>query len=101
MNDQVTAQLRQFLQIVGTLLTTLGIVKPGIADTWIPLLMQVSGPIMMLSSIGWSMIANSKASIIKSATQMPEVDSKKLAAAIDDPVLKEAAKNPTQTETKS
>lgn len=101
MNDQVAAQLRQFLQIMGTLLTTVGVIKPEIADTWVPVIMLIAGPIMQLGSIAWSIKANTKASIILSATQMPEVDSKKLAAAIDDPVLKEAAKNPTQTETKS
>lgn len=101
MNDQVAAQLRQFLQIIGTLLTTVGIIKPGIVDTWIPVIMLIAGPIMQLGSIAWSVKANTKSSIILSTTQMPEVDSKKLAAAIDDPTLKEVAKNPTQTEMKS
>jgi hypothetical protein len=90
MNDQVAAQLRQFLQIMGTLLTTVGIIKPGIADTWIPIIMQVAGPIMMLASILWSMKANTKASIIQSASAMPEVKS----MTITDPALAEAARTP-------
>lgn len=101
MNDQVAAQLRQFLQITGTVLTTFGVIKSGTADIWIPFIMLLAGPIMQLGSIAWSIKANTKASIIQSATQMPEVDSKKLVAAISDPMLKEAAKNPSPMETKS
>lgn len=39
----------------------------------------------------WGLFANTKAATVAKATALPEVDSQKLAAAIDDPDLKKTA----------
>lgn len=70
MNEQTSGQLRQLLQIIGTLLTTIGVLKPGIADTWIPVIMQISGPLMMLGGVIWSWKVNTPSALVASVDAM-------------------------------
>jgi hypothetical protein len=92
--DQVMGLLRQFLPIVGTLLVAFKVVPSNdAAQTLTADILAAVGAVMALGSFGWTLIANSKSSIIKSASAMPEVNSDKLAAAITDPELKQAAKD--------
>jgi hypothetical protein len=92
--DQVMAMLRQVLPFIAGLAAGKGWITTAQASDLMALTFQIAGPLMLVGSAIWSYMANSKTSIIKSATQMQEVDSKKLAAAIKDPDLKQAA---TQT----
>lgn len=84
--DQVSGLLRQVLPFIGGF---------AVARGWINAeqLAQYIGAIITVGGVIWALVANSKSSIIASATAMPEVDSKKLAAAIDDPKLKDVAAN--------
>lgn len=69
-SEQTSGQLRQMLQIVGTLLTTLGYLKPGMADTWIPVVMQIAGPISMIAGVIWSWWVNRPANLVASVVAM-------------------------------
>lgn len=70
MNEQTSGQLRQLLQVVGTLMTTLGVLKPGMADMWIPVIMQVVGPLMMLYGVFWSWKVNRPQELVASVVAM-------------------------------
>ena len=101
MNEQTSGQLRQLLQIVGTLLTTLGYLQPGMADTWIPVVMQIAGPISMIAGMVWSWWVNRPVNIVASVAAMGKdpaspvkgvitTNTKEgvaMAAAIDGPVV--------------
>lgn len=72
--DQLTGLIRQLLPVVGTLLGALGWVTP---DKWAGItafILQAVGPLLVLASLVWSVIANTKASILASAAKMPEVN---------------------------
>jgi hypothetical protein len=99
-NDQLSGQLRNYLQIISSSLTTLGIITVNQGELWVSLIMAGFGIFGMATSAFLVWKANKKESIIASATNMPEVDSKKLAAAITDPELKAVANNPTPIEGK-
>lgn len=91
--DQVMGVVRQVLQAVGMLATMLGFTAlAGEVQGWTPFILAAVGPVMQLAGLLWNIKANTKSSIIASATSMPEVDSTKLAAAIVDPDLKKVAK---------
>lgn len=91
--DQVMGIVRQVLQAVGMLATMLGFTAlAGEVQGWTPFILAAVGPVMQLGGLIWNIKANTKSSIIASATNMPEVDSSKLAAAIADPTLKKIAK---------
>ena len=94
--DQWFGLLRQVVPILGGMLVALGWVPESviisIKANMETILAGVSSIIVAASAV-WAAIANSKKSIIASATQMPEVDSQKLAQAIEDPQLKAVAKD--------
>jgi hypothetical protein len=73
MNDQLDGQLRNLLQAIGAILTTIGVLKPGIADTWIPVILQIIGPLSMLGGIVWAYLSNRPSSIAASADALPGV----------------------------
>lgn len=91
--DQIMGLLRQILPAIGGLAVALGWLTTDQVSHFTSILMQVGGPVLLAASAIWAVIANSKKSIIASATAMPEVDSKKLASAIDDPALKVVAQS--------
>lgn len=84
--DQIAGLLRQILPFVGGF---------AIARGWLNTeqVAGITGAVVTLGGVLWSIKANSKGSIIASATKMPEVDSNKLAAAISDPALKQVAQS--------
>lgn len=88
--DQIMALIRQIVPILAGLAIARGYSQKDVAQ-WSDLALQIAGPLLAMGGLVWAYIANRKTSIIKSASQMPEVDSKKLAAAISDPNLKQAA----------
>ena len=69
-NDQLTAQIRQLLTTVGTIAGMLGFT--GAVDG-INTALAIIGPAMVCISLGWSIYANLKTSIIASAKAIPEV----------------------------
>ncbi len=95
--DQVMGIVRQVLPFIGGIAVGKGWLTTSQAAELSTLIMQVAGPIFIVGSSIWAFKANSKSSIIASATNMPEVDSKKLAASIADPELKAVANNPDPT----
>lgn len=73
MGNQLDAQLRNLLQALGAILTMLGLLKPGMADTWIPVILQIIGPAGMIGAIIWSYMANRDSSIAAAADKLPGV----------------------------
>jgi hypothetical protein len=73
MNDQLDGQLRNLLQALGAILTTIGVLKPGIADTWIPVILQIIGPLSMVGGIVWAYLVNRPSSIAAAADKLPGV----------------------------
>lgn len=89
--DQVTGITRQVLQAAGMMATMLGFTAiAGEVQGWTPTILASIGPIMQLAALAWNVKANTKASIVQSASAMPEVKS----MTITDPALAEAAKKP-------
>lgn len=89
MNDQLAGQFRQYLQIIGTSLTTLGIVSSNQADAWITLIMTGFGLISMATSLWLAYKANTKESIAASFSQLTstkkvETTDPEIAAAIKE-----------------
>lgn len=66
--DQLMGLLRQLAPIFGTLLTVFGM-KSAAANALVDTIMTIAGPIMLVGSTIWTYIANSRASIMKSAAQ--------------------------------
>lgn len=92
--DQVMGLLRQLVPVLGGVFVVLGWVPESTIAAIKANLESILAALSALFVGGgaiWAAIANSKKSIIASATKMPEVDSKKLAAAIEDPALKATA----------
>lgn len=91
--DQAMALFRQILPILGALAVSFGWIAPERVAPLMANVLSIAGPAMIFGGAIWAMIANSKTSIIASASAMTEVDSTKLAAAISDPALKQTAKD--------
>lgn len=66
--------MRQLLPMLGTLLIALGVVKADQWAAWSTIIMLAIGPAFLIGSIIWSFVANSKKSILTSASNMPEVN---------------------------
>ncbi len=67
-NDQIMAMLRQFMPIIGTMLTVFGL-SSATANNFVNLVMSGAGPALTLFSLIWSFLANTRASIVASAAQ--------------------------------
>lgn len=66
----------------------------AVAKGWISeqLMVQIVGGIIAAGGLLWGVKVNTKSSLVQSVTQMPEVNSQKLVAAIEDPDLKQVAR---------
>lgn len=93
MNDQLAGQLRQYLQIIATSLTTLGIVSAKTADLWVTLVMSIVGLITMAISLYWAWKSNTKESIAASFAQNSSVK----AVEVTDPKLADVIKQADPT----
>lgn len=71
--DQIMGILRVLLQVLGTLATAFGWIAPDKVASLTAQILAVAGPISVLAGTIWSVIANTKSSIIQSASKMPEV----------------------------
>lgn len=70
--DQVMGLLRQLLPAIGALALVLGVSQTTVSY-WTNLILQIAGPISIVVGVIWSLVANSKKSILTSAANMPEV----------------------------
>jgi hypothetical protein len=73
MQNQLDAQLRNLLQAIGAILTTLGVLQPGMADTWVPILLQIIGPLSMIGGVVWAYLSNRPKAIAAAADSLPGV----------------------------
>lgn len=69
-DNQLTAQIRQLLTVLGGIAATLGYTG---AVEGINLALAIVGPAMVALSIGWSIYANLKSSVVAQAKAIPEV----------------------------
>lgn len=96
--DQVMSLVRQIIPFLGGIAVGKGWLTTAQLADLTNLSLQIAGPLFLIVGSILAFIANSKKSIVASATNMPEVDSKKFAASISDPALKEVAATPTPTQ---
>lgn len=66
--DQVMAQLRIIIPALGTIVTALGI-SSAQAGSWTQIGLGMVGPLSYFITAIWSLIANSRASIMKAAAK--------------------------------
>ena len=66
--DQLLGQLRLLITTLGGVATTLG-VSGAVADTYTNLALTLVGPGILIGSIVWSLIANSRRSIMAAAAK--------------------------------
>jgi hypothetical protein len=71
-NEQTSGQLRQLLQALGTMLTTLGFATAGQVDLWIQIAMQVAGPLAMVGGVIWSWWVNRPKALVASVVAMAD-----------------------------
>lgn len=72
-NDQWLSSLRQTLQAIGMMLTTLGLVTPVTWEARTGFIMLIAGPLIQIASLGWSVLARSRSATVASASVLPEV----------------------------
>lgn len=72
MNEQTSGQLRQLLQIVGTLATTLGFLTADQVGAWTAIIMQIAGPLAMLGGVIWSWWVNRPTALVASVVAMAD-----------------------------
>lgn len=71
--DMIMGLVRQVLPAVGMVLVMLGWLEQGAADDLMNKVFVAIGAMMTVGSSIWSMLANTKASILQSVEAMPEV----------------------------
>lgn len=87
-NDQLMGIVRQIVPILGTLATSFGWLSATQVTGITSIVYQIAGPALLLVGIVWSLIANSKTSILTAAANIPElakpieVTDRNLAAAV-------------------
>lgn len=91
--DQVVGLIRQLLPFMGGLLTAFGFSRED-SSSLIANISEILGPSATIIGLIWSYEANSKKSILESASKMPEVqqvqltkEAHKLAATLPDNVI--------------
>src|SRR5690242_12007091 len=86
--DQIMGLIRQIIPILAGIAIARGYSAKDVAQ-WSDTALQIAGPALALGGLVWAAIANSKTSIIRSASAMPEVSS----ISTTDPKLADAAKS--------
>lgn len=95
--DQVMGQVRQILPAIGWGLVFTGKISPETWGAFMSVAPQALGALLVLGSYGWTLIANTRRSLMKSIVQMPQTEVKddgngRAVIVVHDPVLSEAAK---------
>jgi hypothetical protein len=88
--DQVMGIVRWAIPFIGGMAVGKGWLTTAQVGELTNVVLALVGPVMAAGGVIWSIKANSKSSIIQSASAMPEVKS----MTITDPALAEAAKKP-------
>lgn len=83
--DQIGGLVRAILSAIGGYFVGKGVIDASTMTTLV-------GAAATIIVAGWSAWANRASGLVASVSAMPSVDSGKLAAAISDPALKDAAK---------
>jgi hypothetical protein len=84
-SDQITGLVRAILSAIGGYFVGKGLIDASTMTTLV-------GAAATVVTALWSVWANKSSNLVASVSAMPSVDSGKLAAAISDPALKDAAK---------
>lgn len=84
--DQIGGLVRAILSAIGGYFVGKGVIDASTMTTLV-------GAAATIIVAGWSAWANRASGLVASVSAMPSVDSSKLAAAISDPALKDAAKS--------
>ncbi len=66
--DQIMGQLRIIIPAIGTIVTAIGVSSTSV-DHWTGIILAAVGPIAYVATAVWSLIANSRASILASAAK--------------------------------
>jgi hypothetical protein len=74
--DQFMGQLRQILPALGWILILTGKVTPETWGTFMSVVPPAIGGLIVLGSAGWALLANTRASILKSVAAMKETSVK-------------------------
>lgn len=72
-NDQLTSLLRQVIQAVGAVLTTLGIVTIQTWGGWESTIFVVAGPLISIAAAIWAAFARKQTQMVATVAAMPEV----------------------------
>lgn len=86
-NEQVFALIRQILPVLGGVAVGLGWLTQGQFDGGAAVVLQLMGPAMIIGSTIWSLVKNTKSSLVATVAAMPEVNSVKLEPTIAGNVL--------------
>jgi hypothetical protein len=84
-SDQIAGLVRAILSAISGYFVGKGIIDASTATTLV-------GAVATILVSGWSIWANKPSNLVAAVSKMDAVDSNKLAAAIADPDLKQAAK---------
>ena len=68
--EQILGQLRQILPVVGTILVSLGVMKPETVGNLTSTILVIAGPIMIIVSAVWSLIDKTKTSMVAKVDAM-------------------------------
>lgn len=68
--EQVLGLLRQILPIIGTLLVSLGLMKPETVGNFTSTILTIAGPVMIVISAIWSLIDKTKTSMVAKVDAM-------------------------------
>mgnify|MGYP001612760081 FL=1 len=68
--EQVLGQLRQILPVIGTILVSLGVMKPETVGNLTSTILVIAGPIMIIVSSVWSLVDKTKASMVSKVDAM-------------------------------
>jgi len=71
--DQIMGLIRQVLPVIGGIAVALGWFTPDQVATLTQKVLAIAGPGLVFAGVIWSLFANSKAAILTSAGNMPEV----------------------------
>lgn len=91
--DMAMGLVRQVFPFLGAVAVTMGLLKPEVATSLVDQALVVGGGIITLIGTAWAIKANTKASILQSAEQMPEVHK----IEVSDPKLILETKTPKVT----
>lgn len=89
-SEQILALVRQMLPVLGGIAVTFGWLTTGQVETATAAILQIAGPLMIVGSSIWTLLKNTKASIVSTAAVTPGVQSIKLEPTVAGRELEQA-----------